>query len=44
MRAAWAITTATVAQVLTLRRAIIFGVAALSPTLVYLLLVSTLSE
>ncbi len=44
MRAAWAITTATVAQVLTLRRAIIFGVAALGPTLVYLLLVSTLSE
>ncbi len=44
MRAAWAITTATVAQVLTLRRAIIFGVAALSPTFVYLLLVSTLSE
>jgi ABC-2 type transport system permease protein len=44
MSAAWAITTATVAQVLTLRRAIIFGVAALSPTLVYLLLVSTLSE
>ncbi len=44
MRAAWAITTATVAQVLTLRRAIIFGVAALSPTLVYLLLISTLSE
>lgn len=44
MRAAWAITTATVAQVLTLRRAIIFGVAALSPTLVYLLLIRTLSE
>ncbi len=44
MRAAWAITTATVAQVLTLRRAIIFGVAALGPALVYLLLVSTLSE
>lgn len=44
MRAAWAITAATVAQVLTLRRAIIFGVAALGPTLVYLLMVSTLSE
>ncbi|GMQ86676.1 MAG: hypothetical protein BMS9Abin07_2264 [Acidimicrobiia bacterium] len=44
MRAAWAIATATVAQVLTLRRAIIFGAAALGPTLVYLLLVSTLSE
>ncbi len=44
MRAAWAITVATVRQVLTLRRAIVFGLAEASPALVYLLIANTLSD
>ena len=44
MRPAWAITVATVRQVLTLRRAILFGLAEASPALVYLLVANTLSD
>lgn len=44
MKAAVAITTATIRQVLPLRRAILYLIAEAAPALVYLLMVSTLSD
>ena len=44
MRAAWAITGTTVRQLLGVRRAIIFGLAALAPAAVFLLLVQTVTD
>ncbi len=44
MRAAWAITTTTIQQLLGLKRFIIFGIAELAPALVFLLLSQTLAD
>ncbi len=44
MKQAWAITRATVGQLLTRRRAILFGLAAIAPAIVYLLSATALTE
>ena len=44
MRAAWAITTTTVKQLLGVRRMIVFGIAELAPAGVFLLMTQTLAE
>ena len=44
MRAAWAITSTTIRQLLGVRRAITFGLAELAPAAVFLLLVQTMTE
>ncbi|MGB9357461.1 MAG: ABC transporter permease subunit [Acidimicrobiia bacterium] len=44
MRAAWAITSATIRQLVGVKRAIIFGLAELAPAAVFFLLVQTMTE
>ena len=44
MRAAWAITTTTIRQLLGVRRAILFGLAELAPAAVFLLMAQTLAD
>ena len=44
MRAAWAITSATIRQLVGVRRAVIFGLAELAPAAVFFLLVQTMTE